>query len=216
MTLVIQLVFIASIFISISSFRRYLPTSCSIVRHCSSSSTDNKETVVQKPLKLQKHTWGDFEYTRNIFFGYGTPHQQFQHDPRRDGILGTCKLCGIQLERSLMNFEHPSIIYQPFEWIRLGSEWPQGRKWDRIRGIGYGPEKVSPRWYDGTFDKTTELWHGLQERFSLNETYYEGYRSNGTELLNKIMQDDAHGIRSEWDIGIEQSKKYDVCPGYES
>ena len=196
MTLVIQLVFITSIFISISSFRRYLPpTSCSFVRHCSSSSAD-KETVVQKPLKLQKHTWGDFEYTSHIVYGYGFPHRQFQHDPLRDGILGTCKLCGIRYERSLMDIEHPSIVHQPFEWIQKGSKIPQGRKFERGR--------------DGRIVDTTDRWYGLQERVFLNETYYiadEGYRSNGTELLNKIMQDNAHGIRSAWENIIERKMK---------
>ena len=185
----IRFFLVTSIFLSISSLRRYLPASCRLVlRHCSTSFLD------QKPLILQKHSWNDFHFTSHIFFRYGSPHEQFHHDPFRDGILGTCKLCGAQSEVELRVIGHPSIIYQPFEWISSNSECPKDRT---IQEIGYGPEK-STSYQD-------ETWYGLKPRIFLNETYYEGYRTDPTnvfdptEFLNKIMQDDAHGIRSAWE-----------------
>ena len=205
----IRFFLVTSIFLSISSLRRYLPASCRLVlRHCSTSFLD------QKPLILQKHSWNDFHFTSHIFFRYGSPHEQFHHDPFRDGILGTCKLCGAQSEVELRVIGHPSIIYQPFEWISSNSECPKDRK---VEETLYGPEKLTFSSYLVNLQNISdfhhriseyfnaEKWYGLQPRIFLNETYYEGYRPDPTEFfdptefLNKIMQDDAHGIRSAWE-----------------
>ena len=224
----IRCVLIVSMFLSTSSFRRYLPTSCiSLRRFCSSTFIDkelleqicassfvDEESLEQNPP--QKHAWNDFRKTCTINFGYGSLYYQLKHpDPIGDGIAGTCKLCGTQANVLLRRIEHPSIIYLPSEWIRSTScppsisDLPKGREYEKDDGDYVTKSDDSGDWYS------------LREKLFLNESYFEGYQSNdSTAFLNRIMEDDAYGIRSAWESrfgtdenGIVIDMKNSVCRG---
>ena len=115
----------------------------------------------------------------------------------------------MQSEAQLIYIEHPSIVYLPYEWFLWTSDLRKGRK--VVRG-GVGVK----------IDDSGLWWALVQEKVFMNETYFEGYQSDDhTVFLNKIMQDDAHGIRSSWDAGFERIYSKDGfeidkdsgCPG---
>jgi hypothetical protein len=73
--------------------------------------------------------------------------------------------------------------------------------------------------HDGDF-----WWSTIHPRIFLKKSYYEGHRAYlkrglSKEFLNEIMRDDAYGIRSAWEKGIDRNKngseivKDNVCYG---